>query len=448
MPPVNLKPFYDDVLRAEARVAELSQLISEHKTRNENEKVVEMRAQLDEAVKVRNEANATYVSMRQAAGDGDNQNLRFSPVADEDLAIGMSPNEVQNYSLMRAIRAAADSRNNPSAWANAAFEMEASQAMAKKLGRDPQGFFVPWDVQVANYRRPGNTQQAGDPTTGGYMKSTELLVASFIDVLRNKMVLQQAGATVMTGLVGDIEIPKKTGASSAYWTGEGQAPSKSTLTFGQVAGRPRTVSAYAQLTRRFIKQSSLDAEGLVRDDIASTIALAVDRAGFHGLGSALEPLGVQNMSGIGAVVGGDNGAAPDWDDVVGLETEVAVDNADIGRMGYITNTKVRGKLKRTPIISGQHPFVWADGQMNDYPAYATNQVRSDLTKGTSSGVCSALFFGNWADLVLLFWGGLDVIVDPYTQSTGGDVLITAMQDIDIVGRRAQSFSAMLDALHS
>jgi HK97 family phage major capsid protein len=441
MAPINLKLFYDDVMKAEAKVAELSQTIAEHKVRNENEKIVELRAQLDEAIKARNEANATYMTMRQATGDG---NQRFTPVGDDDLALGMSGKEISDYSLMRAIRAAADARNDPNAWNKAGLELEASRAMAQKLGRDPKGFFVPWDVQMSPMR-PRNTQQSGDPSTGGYLHGVEHMAQSFIDVLRNKMVLRQAGATVMTGMTGDVDIPKKTGGATAYWIGEGNSPSKSTLQFGQVAARPRTVAAYAQLTRRFIKQSSPDAETLVREDIAEVIAQAADKAGLHGAGSALEPLGVSNMSGIGSVVGDTNGASPDWDDIVGLETEVAVDNADIGRLAYITNTKVRGKLKRTPVISGQHPFVWQANQMNDYAAYATNQVRADLTKGNSS-VCSAIFFGNWADLVYLFWGGLDVIVDPYTNSTSGDVLISAMQDLDIIGRRVQSFAAMLDAL--
>jgi hypothetical protein len=135
---------------------------------------------------------------------------------------------------------------------------------------------------------------------------------------------------------------------------------------------------------------------------------------------------------------------------VSLETEVAQDNADVGRLAYMTNAKVRGKLKATMRTAtyGDIP-IWNDmagnTPLNGYACWVTNQVRSDLTKG-SSDVCSALFFGNWADLLIGMWGGLDVLVDPYTNSTSGTVRVVAMQDVDVQVRHAESFAAMLDAL--
>ncbi|BCY18685.1 hypothetical protein hrd7_25340 [Leptolinea sp. HRD-7] len=383
---------------------------------------------------------------QQAAG------AKMVAVDENDLAIGMSAKELQNYSLLRLINAVNESKmGDPRAIQKAGLELEASQAMAEKLGRDPKGVFVPWDLMITPMDARGgavrlrNNQMVGDPEYGGYLKQTQLLTGSFIDILRNKMVTRQAGATVMTGLVGDIEIPKKIQGSSYYWVGEGGGPTKSELKFGQVKGSPRTIAGYLQLTRRFIKQVSMDAEMLAREDLASSLALGMDFAGLHGAGAGNEPRGIQNVTGIGSVVGGTDGAVPDWADIVDLETEVSIDNADTGSLAYITNTKMRGVFKKTPKVSGQNGFIWEDGEMNGYPALATNQVKSNLTKGSAIGVCSAIFFGNWADLVYLLWGGLDLIIDPYTNSTNGDVLITAMQDVDNVVRRAQSFSAMLDA---
>jgi hypothetical protein len=93
-------------------------------------------------------------------------------------------------------------------------------------------------------------------------------------------------------------------------------------------------------------------------------------------------------------------------------------------------------------------YVWSENSspVNGYNAVVTNQVSSALTKGSSSGVCSAIFFGNWADLLIGMWGGLDLLVDPYTASTTGTVRVTALQDIDIAVRHPESFAAMLDAL--
>lgn len=352
-------------------------------------------------------------------------------------AIGMSQGDLRAYSLTRAILAAATQD-----WRGAELEREASEAVSQRVGYAPKGFFVPFDWLTRD-------MQAGDPQYGGYLVDTKLLSSSFIELLRNRMVLRAAGVTMMGGLVGDIAVPKQTSGATAYWVGEGGAPSESTQVVGQVELKPKTVGAYTDYTRRLLKQSSLDVEAFVRGDLAAVIALAIDYAAFHGLGAANQPRGLQYVSGIGSVLGGTDGAAPDWADIVGLETEVAVDNADIGRLSYITNAKVRGKLKQTfrNGTYGEIP-IWSGGNLplNDYPAHVTNQVSSTLTKGSSSSVCSAIFYGNWADMVLGMWGELDILVDPYTGSTTGTVRVVAMQDVDVAVRRAQSFAAMLDAL--
>lgn len=456
---MNLKAYLDAVTTAEAHVQDVATAIDALFTQGKQAEALAMRPELDAAKAAAKSANELYLSMRGASNDGgdggvsSNLPRRLMQVDDRSLTVGMNQDEIGRYSLVRLINCVAESlRGNSRALDGAGLEMEASRAMSQRLGRNPQGFFVPWDVMITPPAGRGgavrirNTQSVGDPTTGGYLLET--MQGSFIDVLRNKMVTRQAGAQVITGLVGDVDFPKKTAASTAYWIGEGSSPTKSALTFGQVEARNRTVAAYAQLTRKLLKQSSMDVEMLIRDDLATTLAIAIDGSGLHGLGYANQPRGVANTPGIGPVVGDTNGAAPDWADIVDLETQVAIDNADIGALAYITNTKVRGKLKKTLITSTYGDrMVWGEGAqpLNGYPAYVTNQVSSTLTKGNQS-LSSAIFFGNWNDLLFALWGGLDILVDPYTNSTSGDVLITAMQDADVVVRRAESFSAMLDAL--
>lgn len=375
---------------------------------------------------------------------------RTQPQTPPDAQIGMSDREVEQYSLVRAVRAmAAHQQGQRGALDEAGFEMEASQAVAQRLGRQPQGFFVPFDVQVRG-RQEQRDLSVGTPTAGGNLVSTDLLAANFIELLRNRMVVRQAGATMLSGLMGDIAIPRQSGGATAYWVGEGGAPTESQQSVDQVALSPDTVGAYTDYTRKLLLQSSIDVEMFVRNDLSSILALAIDLASLHGTGSSNQPRGVANVSGIGSVVGGTNGAAPDWADIVDLETEVAVDNADVGRLGYITNATVRGKLKQTEKATNTAMFVWNDTStpLNGYNAWVTNQVRSDLDKGSSVGVCSAIFFGNWADLIMAFWSGLDILVDPYTGGTAGTVRVIALQDVDIATRHPQSFSAMLDALTS
>jgi hypothetical protein len=152
--------------------------------------------------------------------------------------------------------------------------------------------------------------------------------------------------------------------------------------------------------------------------------------------------------GIGSVAGGTNGAVPSFANIVALETEVAQDNADIGTLGYLTNARVRGRLKTVEKASSTAQFLWEAGNtpLNGYRAEVTNAVPSNLVKGSSGAVCSAIIFGNFADLIIGMWGGLDLMVDPYTGSTAGTVRVVTLQDVDIAVRRAESFSAMVDAL--
>jgi len=352
--------------------------------------------------------------------------------------IGMGEKDLRQYSLLRAIRAAATGD-----WRGAELEREASEATAKKVGRDPQGFFVPQDWLESR------DLVKGTPASGGYLVATDLLAQSFIDLLRNRMMVQRAGATVLGGLVGDIAIPKQTGGATAYWVAESGSPTESQQSVGQVPMAPKTVGAFTDISRKLLKQSSIDVEAFVRRDLATVLALAIDFAALHGTGTSNQPTGIANTSGIGSVVGGTNGAAPTWEHIVKLETEVAIDNADIGALAYMTNAKVRGKLKTTPRTPTYGDImVWErnDTPLNGYPAYVTNQVRSNLDKGTSTGVCSAIFFGNWNDLLIGMWGGLDILVDPYTGSTSGTLRIVALQDVDIAVRNPESFAAMLDAL--
>lgn len=370
----------------------------------------------------------------------DRRGLRPLP----DPNIGMSQQEIRQYSLVRAINAMVTGD-----WRNARLEMEASEAVAKRTGLTPQGLFVPYDW-VAGGQGAGEQRDLvkGTATAGGHTVATNLLAQNFIDLLRNRMVLQQAGITVLSGLVGDIAIPRQTGGATAYWVAESGAPTESQQAFDQVTMNPKTMGAFTDMSRKLLKQSSLDIEAFVRMDLAMIAGLELDRVGLHGSGSSNQPTGIAATSGIGSVAGGTNGLAPTRTHLVGLETEVAQDNADVGNLAYITNTKVRGKLKLTEVSSDTGIWTWQDGPtpLNGYRALVSNQVSSTLTKGTSSGVCSAIFFGNWRDLIMGMWGGLDMMVDPYTASTTGTVRVIVLQDADIAVRHPESFSAMLDAL--
>lgn len=359
--------------------------------------------------------------------------------------IGMSDNDVRSYSLVRAIRAAASND-----WRGAELEREASDATAQRLQRDANGFFIPFDWMVrdgqGNRVDEQRTLNAGTPTAGGNTVANDLLAQSFIELLRNAIVVRAAGATVLTGLVGNFDIPKQTGGATATWIGEDDDAGETEGTIGQIGMTPTTVSAFTEYTRRLLLQSSIDIEQFVRNDLAIAIALAVDYAALFGDGTGNQPLGVVKQTGVSVVEAGANGAAPTWADIVSLETEIASDNALMGSLGYITNAAVRGKLKTTLKSSGVSGYIWENGStpLNGHRTLVSNQVPKNLTKGTGTNL-SAILFGNWRDLLIGFWSGLDILVDPYSNSKKGRTRVVAMQDCDIAIRHPESFSVMLDA---
>ena len=339
----------------------------------------------------------------------------------DNKEIGLSKKERQDFSVVRAIRALA----NPSdraAQEGARFEFEASAAAARAYGTTAQGLMIPADV-LGNWKRDLNTSDDNE------IVATNLMAGDFIDVLRNSSSVMQAGARMMPGLVGNVAIPKKTAASSAGWIStEGGAASESEPTFGTVSLTPKTVGAFSDMTRQLILQSTPSIEALVRDDLTQALALAIDAGALKGAGSSGAPTGVYSTSGINT----DSfaGATPTWAEIVGLETLVAEDNALMGNLSYIAPASLYGTLKTTAKASNQAIFaVDNDGTMNGYRTIVSNQATAGY-----------LLFGNFSDLLIGMWGGLDLTVDPYTASTSGTIRVVALQSVDVAVRHAVSFA--------
>ena len=359
--------------------------------------------------------------------------------------IGLTEKEAKQFSFMRAINAMANPTDRKAQEA-AKFERQCSDAYGSTQGRSAQGFYVPVEVQKRDLNVTTNT-------AGGHTVQTSLLAASFIDLLRNRMQVARMGAQFLTGLSGQIAIPRQTGGATAYWVAESGSPTESQAAFDQVTMTPKTVGAFSDISRKLLLQSSIDVEGFVRSDLATVLALAIDSAAINGTGASNQPTGILATAGIGDVAGGTNGLAPTWAHIVELWSDLSVANADFGSLGILTNSKVHGKLMNTlkaagvlGYIADQFPDAGGITNYGGIRAGISNQVPSNLTKGTSSGVASALISGNWNDLLIGQWGTLDLMVDPYTGSTSGTVRVVALQDVDIAVRHAESFSAMKDAL--
>lgn len=340
--------------------------------------------------------------------------------------IGLNDNEIRNFSLMRAVRALANPHDRRAQEA-AAFEFECSEAAQRSYGREAQGILIPSDVLNRAFNAGGAANTPTGATTGSNIVATELMAGSFIEMLRNRTTIMRLGRT-MAGLVGNLEIPKQTAGATAYWVGEGEDATEGTPVIGQIDLNPKTVAAYTDITRRLMQQSTPDAETIVWNDLVNALGQAIDYAGYYGSGSANQPRGLKNYTGINAVDFATAGK-PTFAEIVDMESQIAADNADINSMAYVFNALMRGHLKTAPKFgTGTESTIWEQGNtVNGYRTEVTNQI----TTGD-------VFFGNFNDLLIGLWGGLDINVDTSSLSKSGGTRIVAFQDVDFALRRVES----------
>jgi HK97 family phage major capsid protein len=408
---------------------------------------------MDEAVDL-----AAWVHVRDLATRSIARQGKLEPVASARAAIDLTQKEVEGYSLLRAISAA--SRND---WSKAGFEKEISNAcfsVMKTSPRNERAFMFPSAIPYAVKGAPRELSeravyQVGTASQGGNIVGTELKAGDFIEVLRNRTVIGQLGARFLPGLVQNVNIPRQNAQSQTYWVGESVSVTESEATFDQVQLRPHVVGALSKVSRLMLQQATPAIEQIVRDDLNATQALAIDLAALAGTGSSSQPTGILNTPNVGSVVGGTNGANLSFDMMIQLYTAPLVANAPQANLGFAFNAKAKGYLSTLKSSTGQYlwnPLSGVAGSLPDqivgYRYAVSNQLPYNLTKGTSTGNCSALIFGNWQELLIGEWGAIEILVNPY-DSTGfsnGDILIRSFSTVDVGLRHPASMAVTTDAL--
>lgn len=355
------------------------------------------------------------------------------PLETDPNEVGLNSKEQRRYSIVNGIRA---SLTND--WSKAGFEREVSQEIEKRSGRTARGFFVPGDVFKRDLTQ-------GTATAGGHVTPDVHRGDLFIDALRDNSIVQQAGATVFRGLKGDIKIPRLTTKGTVGFVAENNAVSETNQAFDQVTMTERTLGGFVDLSRVLINNSDPSIEQIVRNDMTQQIALKIDEVALEGGGSN-EPTGITQTSGIGDVAIGTNGGAITYNATIDLIKEIAQDNALKGSLGYVVTPEVVYQMRKTPKVASTDSVMIMDNanMLNGYTVYQSSQLPKDLTKGTLSGTAHAMIFGNWQDLLVGYYSGLDVLVDPYTGSSAGTVRLNFFTGMDVAVRHAQSFSAILD----
>ena len=341
--------------------------------------------------------------------------------------------ENRRFSITKFLREAAEGKLS-------GLEAEVAEMGAKeyeRMGLSRKGFVVPMAAL-----RSSAGQNYSTNADGGYAK--EEAAPTYLEGLKDRLVVNKLGAHVLGDLVGTVPFVSA-GAISAAWLAEGAEASVSKSTFAKVSLTPHRNAVIGAFSKDLLRQTSIDIDNVVMGLLLDAHASLIESACINGSGSSNQPRGILATSGIGDVDGGDNGAAISWANVVKLETAINAENANRGKLGYLTNAKVIGAMKTTEKASNTARFVLDfDGSLNGYPVEWTNLVPSNLTKGTSENVCSAMIFGNFDDLYVGHWGGVDIVVDPYTLAASADVRIVLNSWDDCVVVNPKSFAAIKD----
>jgi len=361
------------------------------------------------------EVNGEILDLISKRSEASNTPIRSTDMSSNE--VGLEAKEVKRFSFLRALHALSNPADRQAQDA-ASFEREVSEEASKRYGKPANGILVPNEVLKRDLT-------VGTATAGGNLVADDLLAGSFIDILRNRMAIMQAGTTVLSGLTGNISIPRQTAASTSYWVGEGSAPTESQQAFDQVNMTPKTLGGYVDFSRRTLLQASIDVEQFVRGDLAKVLALELDRAGIYGTGSSNQPTGLTQTTGIGTQTITTYGTFAEY---IGMETDVASANADAGALKYIVNAAARGALKSTEKASNTAQFVWEGNEINGYPALVSNQLANN-----------DVLFGDFSQLVLGTWSGVDLTVDPYAGATSGNVRVIALQDVDFAVKQPGAF---------
>ena len=362
------------------------------------------------------EAKAAILDLVKNKAEAVNTPIRSTDMSTNE--VGLDQKEVKRFSFLRALNALANPTDRAAQEA-AAFEREVSDAASKKYEKPANGILVPNEVLQRDLN-------VGTATAGGNLVPTELLAGSFIDILRKRMAVMATNPTMLTGLSGNVSIPRMTSTSTAYFVGESGAPTESQQAFDQVNMTPKTIGAFVDYSRRLLLQSSIDVETMIRDDIAKVIATKLDNAAIYGSGSSNEPLGIKDTTGVGTQTITTFGTFAEY---IGMETDVAAANADVANMFYLINASARGALKSTEKTSTSTAnFVFENNEINGYPAIVSNQLANN-----------DVLFGDFSQFVIGMWSGLDLTVDPYANATSGSVRIIALQDVDFAVKQPTAF---------
>ena len=359
--------------------------------------------------------------------------------------------EKRQYSLGRMVQAQVTGD-----WSKAGFEREMNDEIAKRVGRDAEGIYVPdfaWQQ-----RGPLSTAATGG--SGAEVVFDDFVPTAhrgdmFIEALRAQQVLSGLGATYMTGLTGRIKMPKMATGANAAFVEELADVADGAGTDGGVTLQPRTMGAFVDLSRLLMMESVPAIEQVIQNDL---LASAADRTEFYaiqGSGSSGQPTGILNTSGVNDldISTGTDVAALTWADITALVKLVEEDNGIVNgnAAGFLSHPSVKAKMSQTVKVASTDSVMLLNDPWNNiygYPAAFSSNVPTTLDPGDGGNDASALIFGDFSQLIIASFGAPSILVDPYTGSRAGTVRMVLHAELDVGVRNAVSFGITNEVDHS
>ncbi len=356
--------------------------------------------------------------------------------------IEQSAKEKRTYSLGRMIQAQVTGD-----WKDAGYERELSEEITKRTGKQSQGMYVPDFAWRSGVMTTAATGAIGSENVTDQFVPTIQRGDLFIEALRAKQVMANLGVTYMGGLTNRIRMPKiATGAAAGFVEEAGDVSDQSPTDAG-VTLQPRTLGAFATMSRLLMLESVPAIEQIVQDDLLRSIADKIEYYAINGSGSSGQPTGILNDGSVNNldISAGTDVAALTWADITDLVKLVEEDNGVVNAatLGFLTNPKVKAKMANTVKVGSTDSVMLLNDPWNaiyGYKAEFTNNVPSDLDPGDGGSDASAMIFGDFSQLMVGLFSAPSIIVDPYSGSKSGDVQISVMQEVDVALRNAISFA--------
>ena len=407
--------------------------------RNSNEISVELEARLAEFESCQDAAQrkdlaGTVEELTRELKDAQLSEAARKAQANQRVLSPQEKKDIRRFSISKFLRQALPGETMDGIEAEMA--QEGKREFAESIKGSAEGVFLPSTLLRTYYYTNASESGYGQ----AFIEQTAL---TYIGKLRNATLGRKLGVRYLDGLQGQIAFV--TGGADAAWVAEEAAASKQKPAYSKAVMSPKRLQVLQGVTYDLMHQSSKALDDLIMEDFVKAHAVALDAAIFTGSGSSGQPTGVLAAANTNSIAIDTNGGPLTYALLVQMETEVGIDNGLLDdTLAYVSNAKVQGKLKTIPQIAGYPYYLMNDGKVNGYPFYMSNAIPSNLTKGSSEGVCSAAVFGNWSEVLVGSWGGLQIIVDPYTAKANGVLEISAAAYHDILVRTPAAFCKIVD----